>query len=463
MVIHPPIVNFSSIFKNALLFLGAIFLLSFQLPAQAASLGRLTLHSGLGEPLRAEIEIVSPPEKMHSLLVELASREDFKNAGIEYLADFRHLRMSLGSNESGRPVVRLTTSKPLNSPQQSLLLELRWASGRQVREFTFSLARGDNPAVVRNSPTMPMGPDGLEVPRVPPLVIEERPLTTAMAPINATEAEAVAVLARKFRQEPAVHSEPRTKKDGKLSASVASVGAGRRVRPGETLYRIALESKPAQVNIEEMLVGLYQRNPEAFFDKNINRLRTGAILQMPDERMLAETRRQDVKKILVTHHQAWHQYRQTLAAGVSASAHADGSRHVGGKISALVEEVVLTPEKTLDRVEVSASPLIRDAVDRAQEIAIQKDKQESAERIVALEKNITLLQQLLETKEAALALSDSRAGGVDVGITATGSVLATPAVRDESSSFYFWLGLLALCTTTGFALIWRQSQRSRSR
>jgi len=62
--------------------------------AHAAELGKLTVHSRLGEPLDAEIEIVSlKPGEDKSLAAQLASRQAFRQAGIELKPAHADLRI----------------------------------------------------------------------------------------------------------------------------------------------------------------------------------------------------------------------------------------------------------------------------------------------------------------------------------------------------------------------------------
>src|SRR5207237_5625436 len=54
------------------------------------------------------------------------------------------------------------------------------------------------------------------------------------------------------------------------------------IKPGETLFRIARSVKPEGATLEQTLVGLYRRNPDAFIKKNMNLVKSGKILKVPD-------------------------------------------------------------------------------------------------------------------------------------------------------------------------------------
>ncbi|MGZ4648818.1 MAG: type IV pilus assembly protein FimV, partial [Blastococcus sp.] len=38
---------------------------------------------------------------------------------------------------AGRPILKVTSTQPINEPVLDLLVELNWATGRLLREYTF--------------------------------------------------------------------------------------------------------------------------------------------------------------------------------------------------------------------------------------------------------------------------------------------------------------------------------------
>ncbi|MDP3413837.1 MAG: fimbrial protein FimV, partial [Polaromonas sp.] len=107
------------------------------LQVQALGLGRVTVQSALGEPLRAEIDIPEiNAEEAASLRASVASADAFKAAGLEYSAAVTNLQISLQRRPDGRSYLRLTSDRPVSEPFVDLILEARWASGRIVRDYT---------------------------------------------------------------------------------------------------------------------------------------------------------------------------------------------------------------------------------------------------------------------------------------------------------------------------------------
>ena len=118
----------------------ALALLTGASSAWAAGLGRLSVQSGLGQPLRAEVEITAlSREEAASLNARLASPEAFRQAGLEFNAALAGLRFTVDRRPDGRSFVRISSTQPINEPFVDMLLELNWATGKFVREYTFLL------------------------------------------------------------------------------------------------------------------------------------------------------------------------------------------------------------------------------------------------------------------------------------------------------------------------------------
>jgi pilus assembly protein FimV len=112
----------------------------FSLPAtdaQALALGRVTVLSALGEPLRAEIDVPQiSPDEASSLRLSVASPAAFRAAGMEYSQALATAQITLQQRPDGRYFLRLNSDRPINEPFIDIILETQWASGRIVRDFT---------------------------------------------------------------------------------------------------------------------------------------------------------------------------------------------------------------------------------------------------------------------------------------------------------------------------------------
>ena len=110
------------------------------LVAHSAGMGRLTVNSALGAPLKAEIELVSvKKEEVGSLTAKLASPEQFKQANLDFTAVHARLKLSVETRPDGSPFIKVTSPQPVQDPFVAILVELSWPSGRLLREYTFLL------------------------------------------------------------------------------------------------------------------------------------------------------------------------------------------------------------------------------------------------------------------------------------------------------------------------------------
>ena len=104
----------------------------------ALGLGQIQVKSKRNQPLVAEIPIISTtPGELAALQARLASPETFRRIGLSppsgAAAD---LQFSLGSDSKGRPVIRVTTLKPVDQGALNFLVEVDWGTGRLVREYS---------------------------------------------------------------------------------------------------------------------------------------------------------------------------------------------------------------------------------------------------------------------------------------------------------------------------------------
>ncbi len=97
----------------------------------ATGLGGINVSSNLGQPLKAEIELVSVDKSdKSSISARLASADAFKNAGIDYPYSLPKLKFEVVNRDSGEPYVKVTSAQAINEPFVTLLIEVTWSSGK---------------------------------------------------------------------------------------------------------------------------------------------------------------------------------------------------------------------------------------------------------------------------------------------------------------------------------------------
>ncbi|MDR0440809.1 MAG: hypothetical protein LBI59_07480, partial [Candidatus Accumulibacter sp.] len=412
--------------------------------AQAAGLGRLVVFSALGQPLRAEIEVTATPQELIDLRARLASPETFRQAGLEYAAALLNVRFDLDRRPNGQVIVRLHSERPINDPFIDLLLELTWSSGRLVREYTFLL---DPPEYAdRTSAGDVNMPPTVDVPSVSAtnaravLGLPAPTPTPAPSAVTASDvssdvrssgapsiiddelrARAITQVQDQQRDTPQTSRisppQPAIQRPAEMVAP-ATATEGREVRRGDTLHRIATETKLEGVSLDQMLVGLFRANPGAFDGGNMNRLKTGAILSIPKKATLESVSAQEARKVVQAQSANWNAYRNRLAGAVGRSASEDGvaSRESAGRITTRVaDEAERAAPK--DQLKVARAESASEGsgtgtgagtgtgtgrmVPEEDLIARDRALEEANERIALLEKNVADLQKLLELKNQA--------------------------------------------------------------
>jgi pilus assembly protein FimV len=357
--------------------------------AEAAGLGKLTVLSGLGQPLRAELDIGAAKDELAGMTARLAPQDAFKQAGVDFASVLLDLRFSVEKRPGGQAVVKVTSAKPINEPFLDILVELNWPAGRLVREYTFLL---DPPEIAAKQAARPVAEARIVETVRGGGAADERPL----APAKATPRPAPA---------PKVAAEPKAKPE-------TDAGNARVVRQGETLRKIADETKYDGVSLEQMLVGLFQSNPDAFIGQNVNRLKAGAILNVPEKSAVESVSPAEAKKIYVAQTGDWNNYRQKLAASTAktpAKADEGSAQSSSGKITAKVEEKAAPAEQAKDQVKVARTDAAAKgaatgkAAETAEQLAKEKALKDAQERMAVLEKNVNELQKLLEMKNQKLA------------------------------------------------------------
>jgi pilus assembly protein FimV len=366
--------------------------------AYAAGLGKLTVLSSLGQPLRAEIELTAvSKDEVGALTAKLASTEAYRQANIDFHPALMTLRFAV-EQRGDRQFIRLSSAQPLNEPFVDMLLELSGPNGRLVREYTFLL----DPADLRTTQSAQVAPT--PVPEAAPTASQPRAAQAEPAPAPRASAPA-----RVQRAEPA----PRPARPAPTESAADASEGDYRVRNGDTLARIASQVKPSGVSLDQMLVALYQSNPDAFVGNNMNRLKAGQILSVPDADKARSISPTEARGIVVAQSADFNNYRNKLAGQVAAAApqkSAESKQTAGGKITAKVEEKATPASESKDKLKLSnAQPAPAGAADKTgpatQEDKIARDKaiSEANARVKELEKNVTELQKLLEVKNKALS------------------------------------------------------------
>jgi pilus assembly protein FimV len=247
----------------------------------ALGLGEIHLNSSLNEPMNAEIDLIAAaPDELTALRATLASREAFTRYGIDKPPFLSSLTFKVGKGKEGRDALLVHSTDAIPEPFVTFLVEVNWARGRLMREYTVLL---DPPVYTPGESANSSAPVTAPTTAAAPVRRSAPPITpTPVAPPEASAA---------------------SRAPARPSSATGSVPVGK----GDTLTKIArtLQSGPAsQAEVDQTMIALYRSNPEAF-GGNINVLRQGAVLRVPGADQIAALNQKEAMSEVRRQMDAW--------------------------------------------------------------------------------------------------------------------------------------------------------------
>ena len=369
--------------------------------AAALSLGRITVLSALGEPLRAEIDVLDiNADEAASLKATVALPEAFRAAGLEYNPAMSGLQVSLQRRTNGRAFIRLSSVRAINDPFVDMILEANWATGRIVRDYTMLF---DPPSLRQATPAAP----------TPAQIPAQGAVGRAAAPTQIAPAAPLPSMARpaepirstaKVPARPAPIAKPAGNESGQVI-----------VKPGDTASKIAAATKPANVSLDQMLVALLRANPAAFMGDNVNRVKAGSVMNVPTAGQAAATPADDAAQIIVAQSKDFNEFRRRLAGSAPSTPVATADRQASGNVQAKVEDkkpATTAPDKlTLSKGAIQGMPA-------EEQLANERSAQEAASRAAEIAKNINDLSKLGAASSAVVP--------APTAVLATGAAASAP-------------------------------------
>ncbi len=246
--------------------------------AQALQLGEMTLKSKLNQPLAVEIELLDVGGLTASEITpSLASDQAFVDAGVDRQAFLNDLTFTPVINPNGRSVVRVTSSKPLPDSYVRFLLQVQWPNGRLMRDYSVLL---DPAKFEQSAPTA-----GAPAPRL-------------SAPTQSAPA---------------------------TTAPTVSKAAQHTTTSRDTLWEIAAKNRNG-ASVQQTMLAIQALNPDAFIDGNINRLKTGQVLRLPDRQQATSLPQPEAIAEVTAQNAAWRQGRRTASNQAAGKQQLDATR-----------------------------------------------------------------------------------------------------------------------------------------
>ena len=326
--------------------------------AHALGLGELTLKSTLNQPLVAEIELLDVKELTAAEVVpSLASPEDFAKAGVDRQAFLNDLTFTPVLSAGGKSILRVTSSKPLSEPMVKFLVQVMWPNGRLLRDYSVLLDPSKFSPQTAEAAAQPTPTQGVTA-----------PVTGATKPSQYT------------------------------------------TTPRDTLWEIAAKARNGG-SIQQTMLAIQALNPDAFIDGNINRLKTGQVLRMPDQAQSTSMRQSKAIAEVAAQNTAWRQGRRYVAKPAAGQQQLDATKRGRGEATSSqpardnLSLVSAESGKARGKGAAGDAKALNNKLAVTQESldTTRRDNAELKSRISDLQSQMDKLQRLIELKNNQLA------------------------------------------------------------
>ena len=432
--------------------------------AMALGLGDIRVLSKPGQPLLAEIPIISAdPSELENLRVALASPVTFARVGLDRPTGLvSELQFELTRNTQGRAVVRVSSQAPVTTPSLNFLIEADWGQGRLVREYS-ALVDAPDSAVAVAEPEI-VAPEGA----MSNAIVREAEAASAVAEPLAAESQPAEATPSRTSPVPARNTAaaPRAPAPARPAPAPAVAADGSiTVQRGQTLSEIAGGiARERGLSRDQAMIALLRANPEAFIRGNVNLLKQGAVLRTADAASATPVDAAEAATMVREHTAQWRQARSaipqpaaTAAAGMPAStpASAPGApaatapATAGGRLE--IAPAVAATDQNAGTITGTAAGSEGDMLGNEQLRQAKEDVATRDAEIQELRGRVAELEKLQKQQDALISMKDS-------DLAAAQQRLAdAPASREGSGGGWYWLGLgVLLLVVAGWALARRR-------
>ncbi len=445
----------------------ALLLAVLALPAFALGLGQIRVKSKPGQPLLAEIPVVtSDPTELQGLQARLASPDTFRRVGLEPpQGNVSGLRFEPALDQDGKPVIRVTSAEPVQQAELTFLVEVDWGEGRLVREYSAlvdpprSLAAAAAPQVE--------APQAASAPTIQRPAAAEQPQRA-----EAQDAPAAATASTETTAAPAPAAPPAAA-PAPAGAAAPSAPADYSVQAGDTLSEIARGLAGTEgYSLNQTMLALLRTNPEAFIGEDINRLRAGAVLRMPSQDELARYSTAQATAMVREQVANWRRARQAQAQPASASDAAGTEAAAGTGTGATAKRVAdarleIAPPQSSSSAQAGTQSgasaggegeMLRQELQQTKETLAARDAE-----VAELKARVAELEQLQKEQQRLIAMKDDALAGSQQRLAATNAAQQAPAdastaAQPESAGTSWWW-LLPLALVLGGLAWWFRRRR----
>jgi len=377
-------------------------------------MGKIQVYSALGEPLLSSIEILTnADEELGDLTVSLASAEDYQKVGLD--RSFVPANIMVSMDEINPHQINVTSNGPVTEPIVSLLLDVNWNNGRILREFTVLLDppvydSASSQAQVNNVVIESLQDSVVEAPaEVTEDSTYDRPVEDNETQVFTNE-DVEPYLDDNEAADEQVMDEPAVTD----TSSYTAAGNEVYVNAGDTLWRIANNNRVGDLSTHQMMMAIYNNNPSAFIDNNINKMIKGSTLTMPS---LDEARSISLSEALAqveSHHNSWspgtedYSSYQTESDVDDSSDDSSSSLDYGVQLSGNANDGSDVGQSNADEGTDSSAQAIEEDLYNT-----EAENAELQERVSELENIVEQQQEVMEIQDDSLANLSDQLGSAD--------------------------------------------------
>lgn len=426
--------------QHALSVLGFIGLI-LSSNAQAIVLGNIKVNSTQLQPLQLQVELVELQGVLpNSMTAKVAGPAQYAAAGLVYLPWFSSLAVNLVS-VGAEIVLQVDGSQPVQQPELDLIFEVDYLGDRLLAEYSVIL-----PEFVAEAPITK---------------VTVATITPVVQPVEEV-AEPTLQPSKPVLEAPEPATEP-TKPEFIT------------VRPGQTLWRIAVNNTPTNRSPWQSLLAFYNLNPTAFKDGDIRYVMAGRQLKLPTpEQVEALSARQAKAQydVLVPP-------KKKPAPQLVAKVSTVLLDEVQQKVASQQQQVTqLTSQSQQLAAQLTELQNDKQSAVQAQQV-LQQENQNLAQGLAAqqqdliglnqqrasLENNLLSLDQKFEATQVSLNQAEAELLRVQQSLLqsqqATGSVEADKTSGFDQQSIYSMMAVLLIPVLMVLGLVWWLVSRGR--
>jgi pilus assembly protein FimV len=416
-------------------------------------IGDIKLHSALNQNLDAEISlIVSAGEKTSDIKVTLAPPDKFDEAGVPWSSFLSKIKFHTIASANGSMIIKLSSKEAVKEPFLDFLLEVNWPKGSLYREFTVLLD--------------------------PPTAYKQATVPVFSSPENHTPEQVIKPL-----------YQPLKKQETSVERAISAPTQYGPTHRNDTLWKIAEQaSKQADVSVEQMMIAMYEENPQAFYKENVHALLAKKTLNIPERDIVLKYSRKQALAEFNRQTKAWK--NRLVPASIET---APAKKSTPDKQLTLVapteaninENVVIAPgnQKVPDNKN----------ADNAASKAINKESVNPAspvndalqDKVAELEKQMAVMQQILALKDQQLAALQNQfqvkpaiqteatqpkaSGQTGTGTQVTQqkpvqpdvkqAIQAEPGATSSSNTLYLWVGVGGVGILSLLGWLWQRKRK----